>query len=281
MEQSNDRQSPSNYKKRKDSMDAYRRKVLRFTFQFSIHDAEAREWFEQQPEKGAYLKQLILEDKERTQEVSFDPPSKSHSDHMEKRMVGDYEIIHAIHVGAREVVVGVNAEYEYMCGFCTENSILRSYSENILSTDYLEIMAIFVQRVESQIQAVKEERSTVHVPLDPITADQCFALDDSMNLTHKVVAIRRDSLRDEYQCADRQVLLVTGGFGASAHARGNAIYGINLFNGRSSGQWQRADILGEIRPEHIPEWVQARLKMIEREKQLNKSPKKKERGEAR
>ena len=36
---------------------------MRFTFQLSLGDSEVREWFEQQPEKGAYLKDLILRDK--------------------------------------------------------------------------------------------------------------------------------------------------------------------------------------------------------------------------
>ena len=49
------------------SSDKYRKKVLRFTLQFNIKDAEAREWFEKQPDKGAYLKKLILEDKAKQQ----------------------------------------------------------------------------------------------------------------------------------------------------------------------------------------------------------------------
>ena len=36
---------------------------MRFTFQLSLGDGEVRDWFEQQPEKGAYLKKLILRDK--------------------------------------------------------------------------------------------------------------------------------------------------------------------------------------------------------------------------
>ena len=51
--------------KRKKSQEKYRHKVRRFTFQFSLKDAEARAWFEQQPDKGEYLKALILADKQR------------------------------------------------------------------------------------------------------------------------------------------------------------------------------------------------------------------------
>lgn len=50
---------------RKTAQEDYRHRVRRFTFQFSLHDTEALEWFEQQSDKGAYLKRLILEDKMR------------------------------------------------------------------------------------------------------------------------------------------------------------------------------------------------------------------------
>lgn len=56
----------SYYKKHKDGYENYRSKVLRFTFQLSVRDAVARDWFERQPEKGTYLKRLILEDRHRT-----------------------------------------------------------------------------------------------------------------------------------------------------------------------------------------------------------------------
>jgi len=56
--------------------DKYRKKVLRFTLQFNIKDAEAREWFEGQPDKGAYLKKLILEDKARHQTIEEFPATE-------------------------------------------------------------------------------------------------------------------------------------------------------------------------------------------------------------
>ena len=52
----------TNYQKRKEKNDEYRSKIMRFTFQLSLGDGEVRDWFEQQPEKGAYLKDLILRD---------------------------------------------------------------------------------------------------------------------------------------------------------------------------------------------------------------------------
>lgn len=53
------------YQRRREKQEEYRKKVLRFTLQFNLKDKEAREWFEQQENKGEYLKKLILSDKER------------------------------------------------------------------------------------------------------------------------------------------------------------------------------------------------------------------------
>ena len=49
---------------RKSAQENYRHRIRRFTFQFSLKDTEALEWFEAQPDKGKYLKELILADKQ-------------------------------------------------------------------------------------------------------------------------------------------------------------------------------------------------------------------------
>ncbi len=50
-------------KKRKEAQEAYRHKDRKFTLQFSLTDTEARERFRRQPDKGRYLKKMILNDK--------------------------------------------------------------------------------------------------------------------------------------------------------------------------------------------------------------------------
>jgi len=49
--------------RRKAAQEDYRHRVRRFNLQFNLKDMEAREWFERQPDKGEYLKNLILADK--------------------------------------------------------------------------------------------------------------------------------------------------------------------------------------------------------------------------
>lgn len=103
----------TNYQKRKAKNDEYRSRIKRFTLQFSLGDGEAREWFEQQPEQGAYLKGLILRDKAEQlgyREQKASPP----------RRAGDYEIIQSIRMGGMTMLIGYNpGDTTYMT--CYEN----------------------------------------------------------------------------------------------------------------------------------------------------------------
>lgn len=48
-------------------------------------------------------------------------------DETHRRMAGDYEIIQAIHIGDREIVLGEKIQDEsvekYMCAFCQQNEL--------------------------------------------------------------------------------------------------------------------------------------------------------------
>ena len=187
-----------------------------------------------------------------------------------KRMIENFEIIHSIQIGARELVVGVSPELEFMCCFCTQDDIAEYYSEAMSSNDYLEIMELYADRLKGQIAAVQAQRKTLHIPLDMLGREHCFPLLDGDDITNKVVAVRPTSLRYEYQRADCQLILVTGGSGARSNPRGTAVYGVNVFTGRRSGRWRRGDILGEVRPECLPQWAKDHLRIIEREHVLKK-----------
>mgnify|MGYP006982927799 CR=1 FL=1 len=51
----------------------------------------------------------------------------------EKRMAGNYEIIHALHIGDREIVLGENPsapeDERYVCAFCQQHEIFANYTE--------------------------------------------------------------------------------------------------------------------------------------------------------
>jgi len=188
----------------------------------------------------------------------------------EKRMIDKFEIIHSLQMGAREVVVGVSPEQEFMCCFCTQDGMREYYTEAMASDDYLEIMELYTDRLKGQVAALQAQRKTLHIPLDVLGKEHCFPLLDSDDITGKVVAVKPSAMRYEYRRADCQLILVTNGSGARGYSHGTSVYGVNVFTGRKDGRWARLDILGEVRPECLPQWAKDRLPVIERGRALER-----------
>jgi hypothetical protein len=199
----------------------------------------------------------------------------------EKRMVDTYEVKHAIHVGDKEIIFGVDekkADCPYMVCNCTwDNPFgIYHYFEAVGSADYLEMMTEYISRMTAQLEAVKTERDKITVPLQPFTLEHCIPKDNGQNLENKVVVIRPERLRPECRTADKQLVLVTGGFGAHANSRGRAVYTVNLYSGKES-RWNREDILGTIKPEYMPDWAKEQLKQIQAERQAKQKKHEQER----
>lgn len=198
----------------------------------------------------------------------------------EKRMAGSYEIIHAIHLGDSEVVVGDNPaaapEERFMCAFCEQNEIFALYHDPILSGDFAKVMEAFGQRVTEQAKKVQQELfqpSFQGIDPAPITRNDCTPINRSDDLNGKVVVIRPDVLRREYQTATRQLKLCTGGFGASPNSRGSACFCTDLYSGKKD-RFERQDILGGMNEDQLPKWakhhLEIRLDEMNRSKQKRK-----------
>lgn len=187
----------------------------------------------------------------------------------ETRKAGTWTITHSLHIGDKEVVFAEdkeNAQTPYMCGFCQTNEIMRGYPDCIGGDDYLEIIQLYAERINEQIEAVKEEIAEIPYPTEPITADLCYPNDLSKSINGKIVALKADVLRSEYQIATHQILLVNGGFGANASSRGSAVFVTNLYSGEQY-RVERRDVLGEIKPDHLPHWaLEKAAQIMEREK---------------
>ncbi len=179
-------------------------------------------------------------------------------------LIWGYEITDTVHIGDREVVFGVNSERNpnerYLCAYCRSNGLFTQFEEGATGA-YLEIMKLFTERVNGQIEKVEKEQSKIIVPLEPITANQCLPDDLSQNIEGKVVAIKEEALRPEYRTADHQLELVLGGFGAYGNARGTAVFCKNLYSGKES-RWERYDVQGEVKPECLPDWAKKQLDMF-------------------
>ena len=179
----------------------------------------------------------------------------------EKRMAGDYEIIHALHIGDREIVLGENPAgangERYMCAFCQTNGLLADYTEVMVSDDYPELVKLFGERVAEQAEKTRIELISPKlqgIPNAPITAEGCEVIGHGHDLRGKIVVIKPEVLRREYRRATCQLQLCSGGFGASPNSRGSACFCTELYSGKSS-RFERRDILGTIAPEDLPKWA--------------------------
>jgi hypothetical protein len=184
----------------------------------------------------------------------------------EKRMVDTYEVIHAIHVGDREILFAVDGgktDCPYLVCDCNWDNPLgiNQYFNAVGSDDYLEMMTEFANRVQAQLEAVKAERDKITVPLSPFTPEHCTPNNYGESIENKVVVIRTERLRPEYRTADNQLMLAVGGFGTYANARGRAVYTVNLYS-RKESRWNREDILGILKTEYMPDWAKEQLKQI-------------------
>ena len=198
------------------------------------------------------------------------------ADKEEKRMAGDFEIIHALSIGDREIVLGENpagvADERYMCAFCQENELLANYTEVMLSGDYPEIVKLFGERVAEQAEKTRIELNSPKIqgiPDTPITAESCEVIGHQHDLRGKVVVIKPELLRREYRRATHQLQLCTGGFGAAPNSRGSACFCTELYSGKTS-RFERSDILGVIAPENLPKWAKHYLEGIQQAEKKSK-----------
>ena len=176
-----------------------------------------------------------------------------------KRMAGNYEIINAIHIGDKEIVLGVdmnNADgYFYYVADYERNDIFEKYDNALVGDSYIELAEVFSDRLKQQIEKVKAQNKDY--PDTIITADMCDSKDDK-NLEGEIIVIKADALRPEYRTEAYQIVLCTGGHGARADARGNAVFCSYLSSNKRT-RFERYDVLGILKQEHYPKWLTEKL----------------------
>ncbi len=194
----------------------------------------------------------------------------------EKRMAGDYVIIHALHIGDREIVLGENpagvGDERYMCAFCVSNDLRANYTEVMVSDDFPELAKQFGERVAEQAEKTRialNGPKIQGIPNAPITAEGCEVIGHQHDLRGKIVVIKPEVLRPEYRRAICQLHLCNGGFGASPNSRGSACSCTELYSGKTS-RFERSDILGVIAPENLPKWAKHYLECIQQARQAEK-----------
>lgn len=176
----------------------------------------------------------------------------------EKRMIGDYTVLSSVNVGEKEVILASNEQStdgeKFLCGFVERNDLFELCKECVVSDDYIEIAHTFGSRVANEAELFKEQVKKLDIPITVITEADCIPDHYSKDINGKVIAIDPKVLKPEFQRADRQLYLVTGGFGASANSRGSAVFCANLHTGKNT-RYERMDVMGEVKPECMPDWA--------------------------
>ena len=197
----------------------------------------------------------------------------------QKEMAGDYEVIHSLRLGGKVMLIGYNPDDKdgkYMTCYKESNFMGEFFSNAMASDDYMEIVKLFSERLQEQMEKVKQFRTERGVPLETLGAEHCRKRGEGENLAGKLIILRPSSLSPEYRTADCQLGYAAGGFGCTPNAGGRAVYFRELYSGEEC-RWNIGDVLGIADPDKLPEW--AKQKVAEYEK--TRAVKEKERGEAR
>ena len=185
------------------------------------------------------------------------------------RMADNYRIINSIHIGDKEIVLGVDMKNSdgnyYMVADYEKNELFERYSNACVGDDFIEIAEIYSNRIKGQVDKLKAE--TKDCPKTMITADMCDSITDR-DLTGEIIVIAPNVLRPEYRTETHQIVRCTGGNGARADARGSAVFCDYLYKDENT-RFERYDVLGILKKEYYPEWLTKRL---ETEKSAKEKP---------
>ena len=190
----------------------------------------------------------------------------------EKRMVGDYEVLHDIRIRGRNIIVGENPKADagerYVLATGESFDILIRYTDCLVSDDYTEIMKLFGERVSAFADELTAEHAKLveqGIPVEVVPESDYDSVSRSQNIEGKIVVIDPNALSPEYQHQTHQIYLCDGGFGAYGSSRGSACYCTNLFTGKTT-RYERGDIAGVVSEEKLPEWAKSGLERIQAEK---------------
>lgn len=188
------------------------------------------------------------------------------------RMMGEFEITSAFHIGDKEIVFGEtdapkpeNNNCTYMvatCGFDNPFGVaLPEDGKAEGTTDFLEAVDTFSKSVQAQLEVVKVEREQ-RGDNPPLSYEDCIPGSEKMDYTGQVVVYSPDALAEENRYADNQVYLAQSGNGCKYDAyHGRAVFSTNLYTGEEL-RLNRPNILGIIKPEKMPEWAQEKLEAL-------------------
>lgn len=195
------------------------------------------------------------------------------------RKVEHWEVKYALFVGGHEIVFGEDQrdpKYPYFVGDCMYNNPfgVPEYRKCIGTADYLEAVTEFADRIKTQAELVRQERTERGISDKSLTRDACLPGGLGDNIEGKLVVIRPDVMQRDKRTADHQYFLAEYGNGCHAEAHGLGVFGQDLFTG-NRGRWERPDVMGIADPVKLPGWAKERLKSLQSERQADTCSRKK------
>ena len=184
-------------------------------------------------------------------------------------MADTYEIESAFYINGKEIVFGADekAGLKYMVGYCTLNPVFgfEQYHNCIGTNSYAEAMQEYSDRIrkEAELSLAEQEKRGIYITF---TEDECILGSRYGNYEGQLIVIRADVLQRDKNTADYQLCRATGGNGCNPDSHGQSVYAVNIYDGREM-RYDRTDVLGIIKPEHIPDWAKERIQQMEQKKQ--------------
>lgn len=182
----------------------------------------------------------------------------------EVRKIGGYEITNSIHIGDRELILGENMQAPdgmfYMTCEVEANELFERYNEAMVSDNFIDVAKIYSDRLQRQIVKTQADLSSDKIPYSLITADQCNLDIFKEHFGDKILVIKPSALRSEYRRASQQIIRCTGGNGANPKGLGSAVY-CNLLATGEHTRFERSDVMGELKPEFYPEWLNEKIRI--------------------
>lgn len=204
----------------------------------------------------------------------YEEDNKMDNKKRKRRMAGSYEIIRALRIGERVVVLGydpnnANGMY-YMTAYYEKDGTSGRYTFMMKSADYAWILEHYAERIAGEAHALKTLAgedgisAAENMPYGENTNyydPACKPLKDYDYLRNRVVVIRQNVFRHEYRTAANQLYLCIGGPGAEPFAQQTKIDCINLYTGQKAS-FDRGDVLSIMSEAGLPDWAEPKLLKI-------------------
>lgn len=183
--------------------------------------------------------------------------------------INGYKEIFLFPMGNKTIILAENkkANDRFITGEYFNNGIIHSIENALVSDNYIDIVEEYLKKCSKQLEWVRD-----NIPKDMgvITKEDCIPADYKTDVNNKVIALKVDTLRREYQSADSQLCLVTGGNGAYANSRGRKIFVTCLYS-KEHFYVYREDIEGIVEKDKLPKWAEDKLKEIKAKESKERS----------